>query len=308
MLNNLLFILGIIALSNGNISLDDNIKDNTIESDSTNIYGKSRGIKSNNKIKLKGRPRPKKNNSIVNEYEAELENDDIDNIEELLGDDISFNLNDINKGLKMLELSDEDLDRGMEIITRTKKYMNRDEKKFLLKLESMLDLVRGIKKLSSVEDINDIDESDFFRTMDEEDKKNMMIKEILEVFPDKKRDSIEKAIDMKKKIELFAELFLPDDIGEPGGSGFSLSSLANFSNLGSLGNLKLLGNLLRGDSYSKNSNDSYRKYEDYEESKEAINEYEEADEIIDCGEYESYEESYDMEDNEDSDDDYIKIY
>ena len=52
----------------------------------------------------------------------------------------------------MLELSDEDLDRGMEIITRTKKYMNRDEKKFLLKLESMLDLVRGIKKLSSVED------------------------------------------------------------------------------------------------------------------------------------------------------------
>jgi hypothetical protein len=121
----------------------------------------------------------------------------------------------------------------------------------------MLDLVRGIKKLSSVEDINDIDESDFFRTMDEEDKKNMMIKEILEVFPDKKRDSIEKAIDIKKKIELFAELFLPDDIGEPGGSGFSLSSLANFSNLGSLGNLKLLGNLLRGDSYSKNSNDSY---------------------------------------------------
>ena len=110
MLNNLLFILGIIALSNGNISLDNNIKDNTIESDSTNIYGKSRGIKSNNKIKLKGRPRPKKNNSIVNEYEEELENDDIDNIEELLGDDISFNLNDINKGLKMLELSDEDLE------------------------------------------------------------------------------------------------------------------------------------------------------------------------------------------------------
>ena len=30
-MNNLLFILGIIALSNGNISLDDNIKDNTID-------------------------------------------------------------------------------------------------------------------------------------------------------------------------------------------------------------------------------------------------------------------------------------
>ena len=71
--------------SNSLINIDvSNIKDNTIESDSTNIYGKSRGIKSNNKIKLKGRPRPKKNNSIVNEYEAELENDDIDNIEDLL--------------------------------------------------------------------------------------------------------------------------------------------------------------------------------------------------------------------------------
>ena len=280
MLNNLLFILGIIALSNGNISLDNNIKDNTIESDSTNMYGKSRGIKSNNKIKLKGRPRPKKNNSIVNEYEEELENDDIDNIEELLEEDISFNLNDINKGLKMLELSDEDLDRGMEIITRTKKYMNRDEKKFLLKLESMLDLVRGIKKLSSVEDINDIDESDFFRTMDEEDKKNMMIKEILEVFPEKRKDSLNKAIDIKKKIDLFAELFLPDDFGE---GGFSLSSLANINNLGSMGNLKLLGSLLRADDD-----------EDYDED-----EYEDTDEYIE----EEYKDDFDYSKYENDEDD-----
>lgn len=276
-----------LALSNGNVSLLDS-KNKSINQTKSR---KTKKIKKDNTKNRSERVRKKKS------LEADSTNDIF-----------KFNMNDINKGLKLMELSDEDLDRGMEIITRTKKYMNRDEKKFLLKLESMLDLVRGIKKLSSVEDINDIDESDFFRTMDEEDKKNMMIKEILEVFPDKKRDSIEKAIDIKKKIELFAELFLPDDIGEPGGSGFSLSSLANFSNLGSLGNLKLLGNLLRGDSYSKNSNDSYRKYEDYEESKEAINEYEEADEIIDCDEYESYEESYDMEDNEDSDDDYVKIY
>lgn len=268
-MNNLLFILGIIALSNGNISLDNNIKDNTIESDSTNIYGKSRGIKSNNKIKLKGRPRPKKNNSIVNEYEEELENDDIDNIEELLEDDISFNLNDINKGLKMLELSDEDLDRGMEIITRTKKYMSKDEKKFLIKLESVLDLVKGIKKLSAIDISDDLEESEFFRSMEEEDKKNMMIREILEVFPDKRKESFDKAIDMKKKIDLFAELFLPDDFGE---GGFSLSSLADISNLGSVGNLKLLGSLLRGDDdlhyddeeIDNEDEDNYEEFEKYE--------------------------------------------
>ncbi len=45
---------------------------------------------------------------------------------------------------------------------------------------------------------------------------------------------------MKKKIDLFAELFLPDDFGE---GGFSLSSLANINNLGSMNNLKLLGSL-----------------------------------------------------------------
>ena len=51
-----------------------------------------------------------------------------------------------------MDLSDEDLVRGMEIITRTKKYMSQDERKFLVKIESVLDLVRGIKKLSSIED------------------------------------------------------------------------------------------------------------------------------------------------------------
>ena len=141
-----------------------------------------------------------------------------------------------------MELSEDDLDRGMEIITRTKKYMNKEERNILIKLESVLDLVKGIKKLNDINILSEEDESDFFRSMDEEDKKNMMIKEILEVFPEKKKQSVEKALEMKKMIDLFAELFLPD--GEEGG-GFSLSSLADINNLGSISNLKLLGNLLR---------------------------------------------------------------
>lgn len=44
-----------------------------------------------------------------------------------------------------MDLSEEDLEMGMEIITRTKKYMSRDERKILIKIESVLDLVRGIK-------------------------------------------------------------------------------------------------------------------------------------------------------------------
>ena len=151
-------------------------------------------------------------------------------------------MGDVNKGINLMELSEDDLDRGMEIITRTKKYMNKEERNILIKLESVLDLVKGIKKLNDINILSEEDESDFFRSMDEEDKKNMMIKEILEVFPEKKKQSVEKALEMKKMIDLFAELFLPD--GEEGG-GFSLSSLADINNLGSISNLKLLGNLLR---------------------------------------------------------------
>ena len=102
-----------------------------------------------------------------------------------------FNMNDISKGLKLMELSDEDLDRGMEIITRTKKYMSRDEKKVLIKIESLLDLVKGIKKLSTMDISDDMEESNFFRSMDEEDKKNMMIKEIIDVFPEKRKESVD---------------------------------------------------------------------------------------------------------------------
>ena len=199
---------------------------------------------------------------------------------------IGFNINDINKGMKLMELSDDDLERGMEVISRTKKYMNRDEVKILVQVESLLDLVKGIKKLSTIEFVEE-NESDFFRSMDEEDKKNMMIKEILEVFPEKRKNSVEKAIGMKKKIDLFAELFLPDDFGE---GGFSLSSLANINNLGSMNNLKLLGSLLRGDDSNNDDEDNNDElnYEDEEldcEDKELDD-----DELTDEGE---------MEDNED---------
>ena len=120
--------------------------------------------------------------------------------------------------------------------------------------------------------------------MEEQDKKNMMIKEILEVFPEKRKESIDKAIDMKKKIDLFAELFLPDDFGE---GGFSLSSLASINNLGSMNNLKLLGSLLRVDNDDNNDDEEYEQdeyddeeyeKEDYEEENDEISNYIDEDE------------------------------
>lgn len=222
-MNNILLIIGMIALSNGNISLGDfPLFDNK---NKTQIQG-TKKEKSSDK-----RKKSKKDKLSQNKDTKETENL------------FRFTMDDINKGIKLMDFSEEDLERGMEIITRTKKYMSPDEKKVLVKVESVLDLVRGIKKLSTLDNMEE-DETNFFRSMDDEDKKNMMIKEILDVFPERKKQSIDKALDMKKKIDLFAELFLPDDLGE---GGFSISSLANLSNLGSMGNLKLLGSLLRVD-------------------------------------------------------------
>lgn len=302
-MNNLLFILGMIALSNGNISLLDNNKNKSSSVDINADYGSMRSKVSNKskKIKLKNKLRPKK----IEDEEVNYNHDDEDiiDVSGYIDEASSFNINDLDKGMKMLELSDDDLDRGLEIITRTKKYMDRDEKKVLVKIESVLDLVRGIKKLSSVDLIDDDDESDFFRSMEEDDKKNMMIKEILEVFPERKRESVEKAMDMKKKIELFAELFLPDDIGEDNGSGFSLSSLASINNLGSLSNLKLLGSFLRTDNReSKNEkndktiyntvyNNTYEEFED--ENNYEYEEYEDEEEVNEIDDY--------------MDDDYVRI-
>ena len=171
-----------IALSNGNISLGNlPLFDNKKNSKGENIENKrSRERKTRDNIRKKVKKKISNNNG---------------------SDLFKFNMNDINRGMKMMDLSDEDLERGMEIITRTKKYMSPEERKILIKVESLLDLVKGIKKLSSI-DFDDYEETNFFRSMDEEDKKNMMIKEILEVFPEKRRDSLDKAIDLKKKIDL----------------------------------------------------------------------------------------------------------
>lgn len=270
-MNNLLLILGILALSNGNVSLFDskNKSKKSMESTSGNRAPKVKKKTSKNSDDKVKRRKSNGSNSTSN-------NDDL----------FKFNMNDISKGLKLMELSDEDLDRGMEIITRTKKYMSRDEKKVLIKIESLLDLVKGIKKLSTMDISDDMEESNFFRSMDEEDKKNMMIKEIIDVFPEKRKESVEKAIDIKKKIDLFAELFLPDDFGE---GGFSLSSLADINNLGSINNLKLLGSLLRGD----DSDLSY-KDDDYEDE-EYDDEYDNYEEF---GEYESNNEEYEYVETE----------
>ncbi|MGL5329517.1 MAG: hypothetical protein ACRDD7_09615 [Peptostreptococcaceae bacterium] len=259
-MNNILLILGMIALSNGNIPLLDNKNKSSKKAKVLTETTPTSRLQNNKRKKIKKIT----NKSSSKEGSSRKSNIGEKNIEDIF----KFNMNDISKGLKLMELSDEDLDMGMEIITRTKKYMSRDEKKILIKIESLLDLVKGIKRLSTIDISEELEESNFFRSMDEEDKKNMMIKEIIDVFPEKRKESVEKAIDIKKKIDLFAELFLPDDFGE---GGFSLSSLADINNLGSLSNLKILGNLLRGD----DSNLSYDNLEEEEFENENFNdEYE----------------------------------
>ncbi|MEF2902288.1 MAG: hypothetical protein U0N84_12680 [Terrisporobacter sp.] len=238
-MNNLLLILAMMLLSNGNIPLLDNKnKSNKSVEESTKVQviePNSKGMQSK-----RSSPKVRKIKKIKKKTKSKDKVKDVN--KEPIKNILKFDMGDVNKGINLMELSEDDLDRGMEIITRTKKYMNKEERNILIKLESVLDLVKGIKKLNDINILSEEDESDFFRSMDEEDKKNMMIKEILEVFPEKKKQSVEKALEMKKMIDLFAELFLPD--GEEGG-GFSLSSLADINNLGSISNLKLLGNLLR---------------------------------------------------------------
>lgn len=286
-MNNLLLILGLLALSNGNTSLFGN-KDKNVSNDSLKIDKKDNKklvskVKQNSKSHQSQKstsssnPRGKKIKKIKKiKTSSRHKSNSIDNA-------IKYNVDDLKTGIKLMDLNEEDLDRGMEIITRTKKYMSSEERKILIKMESILDLVKGIKKLNDVDILEKEDESEFFRNMDEEDKKNMMIKEILEVFPEKRKESVEKAIDMKKKIDLFAELFLPED----GEGGFSLSSLADISNLGSSNNIKLLGSLLRGDNLEEQQKSD--DIEDMEEYDEDYNEYD-----YEYGEY--YEEDEDRYD------------
>ena len=290
-MNNLLLILGLLALSNGNVSLFGN-KDKNVSNESLKIDKKDTK-KLVQKTKKSSRDNENRNNK--NNQSRKLSSSLNSNTKKIkkikkirknskhknrkLDNPIQYNVDDIKAGIKLMDLSEEDLDRGMEIITRTKKYMSSEERKMLIKMESILDLVKGIKKLNDVDILEKEDESEFFRNMDEEDKKNMMIKEILEVFPEKRKESVEKAIDMKKKIDLFAELFLPED----GEGGFSLSSLADLSNLGSSNNIKLLGSLLRGDNLeSDEDNDEIEEYdEEYNEDDYQYGEY-----------YEEYENGY----------------
>ena len=290
-MNNLLLILGLLALSNGNVSLFGN-KDKNVSNESLKIDKKDtkKLVQKTNKSSRDNENRNNKNNqsrklsSSLNSNTKKIKK--IKKIRKnskhknrKLDNPIQYNVDDIKAGIKLMDLSEEDLDRGMEIITRTKKYMSSEERKMLIKMESILDIVKGIKKLNDVDILEKEDESEFFRNMDEEDKKNMMIKEILEVFPEKRKESVEKAIDMKKKIDLFAELFLPED----GEGGFSLSSLADISNLGSSNNIKLLGSLLRGDNLeSDEDNDEIEEYdEEYNEDDYQYGEY-----------YEEYENGY----------------
>ena len=290
-MNNLLLILGLLALSNGNVSLFGN-KNKNVSNESLKIDKKDTK-KLVQKTKKSSRDNENRNNK--NNQSRKLSSSLNSNTKKIkkikkirknskhknrkLDNPIQYNVDDIKAGIKLMDLSEEDLDRGMEIITRTKKYMSSEERKMLIKMESILDLVKGIKKLNDVDILEKEDESEFFRNMDEEDKKNMMNKEILEVFPEKRKESVEKAIDMKKKIDLFAELFLPED----GEGGFSLSSLADISNLGSSNNIKLLGSLLRGDNLeSDEDNDEIEEYdEEYNEDDYQYGEY-----------YEEYENGY----------------
>lgn len=267
-MNNLLLILGLLALSNGSISLfgnknknvsDDSLLINKEETEKSIQKSKNKNTKNRNQVENSKGKKIKKIKRIKKNPRHKVSNKD---------NNINYNIEDIKKGIKLMDLSEDDLDRGMEIITRTKKYMSPEERKMLIKMESILDLVKGIKKLNDVDILEKEDESEFFRNMDEEDKKNMMIKEILEVFPEKRKESLEKAIDIKKKIDLFAELFLPED----GEGGFSLSSLADIGNLGSANNIKLLGSLLRGDNLEDDENVEDKENIDY------VNEY-------DAGEY-----------------------
>lgn len=290
-MNNLLLILGLLALSNGNVSLFGN-KDKNVSNESLKIDKKDtkKLVQKTKKSSRDNESRSNKNNQSRKPSSSSNSNTKkIKKIKKIrknskhknrkLDNPIQYNADDIKAGIKLMDLSEEDLDRGMEIITRTKKYMSSEERKMLIKMESILDLVKGIKKLNDVDILEKEDESEFFRNMDEEDKKNMMIKEILEVFPEKRKESVEKAIDMKKKIDLFAELFLPED----GEGGFSLSSLADISNLGSSNNIKLLGSLLRGDNLESD--------EDNEEIEEYDEEY--SDDDYQYGEYyEEYENGY----------------
>ena len=149
-MNNLLLILGLLALSNGNTSLFGN-KDKNVSNDSLKIDKKDNKklvpkVKQNSKSHQSQKstslsnPRGKKIKKIKKiKKSSRHKSNSIDNA-------IKYNVDDLKTGIKLMDLNEEDLDRGMEIITRTKKYMSSEERKILIKMESILDLVKGIRK------------------------------------------------------------------------------------------------------------------------------------------------------------------
>ena len=126
----------------------------------------------------------------------------------------SLNLNrgdeNILDKLRNINLDEDGMERGIEILNRSKKYMKKDEKVVISRIESILDLTRGIKKFNKVNDVREVEDSDFFRSMGEKDKRNMMLKEIIEIFPENKKSAINQAIDMKNKFNIITEIMKID--------------------------------------------------------------------------------------------------
>ena len=135
-MNNLLLILGLLALSNGNVSLFGN-KDKNVSNESLKIDKKDTK-KLVQKTKKSSRDNENRNNK--NNQSRKLSSSLNSNTKKIkkikkirknskhknrkLDNPIQYNVDDIKAGIKLMDLSEEDLDRGMEIITRTKKYMS----------------------------------------------------------------------------------------------------------------------------------------------------------------------------------------
>ena len=147
-----------MLLSNGNIPLLDNKnKSNKSVEESTKVQviePNSKGMQSK-----RSSPKVRKIKKIKKKTKSKDKVKDVN--KEPIKNILKFDMGDVNKGINLMELSEDDLDRGMEIITRTKKYMNKEERNILIKLESVLDLVKGIKKLNDINILSEEDESDF---------------------------------------------------------------------------------------------------------------------------------------------------
>ena len=122
-------ILGLLALSNGNVSLFGN-KDKNVSNESLKIDKKDTK-KLVQKTKKSSRDNENKNNqsrklsSSLNSNTKKIKK--IKKIRKnskhknrKLDNPIQYNVDDIKAGIKLMDLSEEDLDRGMEIIQELK--------------------------------------------------------------------------------------------------------------------------------------------------------------------------------------------